>query len=242
MSELSRRSMLGGALTLTACCIGWPLSAQSYGKRRFKLPQGAMILSRRIERPLSDGAMIVVTRSWEVLFAPSGQGITVEGHQLEADVEAPAKLAALAQLEKDRRTDDMFPILLSSDGKVLRAGTPDNRADLQKAADLAAEIIERSSRTTQEKKALISYLPALQAAGGTLMDALPPGLFFPAAGEQREIRKLNLPDGLVGEIELLSTAQNAPGEQWLGRIERRIVTRVGGTSQESRELWTMYRA
>ena len=241
MSQLSRRSMLGGAIALSACGLSGPLSAKDSGEPQIKLPEGAMILSRRIERPLSDGAMIVVTRSWEVRFTPSGQGITVAGHQIEAEVEAPAKLAPLAELERERRTDGMFPITLSADGTVLAAGTPDNREHLQKVLDRATEMIERSRRSKPEKEALISYLPALQAAGGTMMDALPPELFFPSAGEQREIRKFNLPGGLVGEIEMLSTAQPAPGEHWLERIERRIVTRVSGTSQESHELWTMHR-
>lgn len=238
MSELTRRSVLGGTFVL-ALCLGRPLTARAAEFVRIDLPEGAMILHRRVERPLSDGAMIVVARSWEVRFARSGQGAVVEGRQVDCNVEAPAKLDGLAEIERDRNTDDMFPILLSSDGRIVGSGMPDEEGDLAQAVRIASDLIGHSNKSAQEKEAALRYLAALQAAGNSAVNVLPPDLFYPSGGEQHDLRKLSLPSGQLGEIELIRTSQLAAGRLWLDRSVRRVVTRVAGTSQESREIWTM---
>lgn len=238
MSELTRRGMLGGALVL-AICLSRPLTARTASFARIDLPAGAMILHRRVERPLSDGAMIVVARSWEVRFARSGQGAVVDGRQVDCIVEAPAKLNGLAEIERDRSTDDMFPILLSSDGRIVGTGMPDDEGELVQAVRIASDLIGHSNKSGQEKETALRYLAVLQAAGNSVVNTLPPDLFYPAGSDQHDLRKLSLPNGQLGEIELIRTSQRAIGQHWLDKSVRRVVTRVAGTSQESREIWTM---
>ncbi len=86
---------------------------------------------------------------------------------------------------------------------------------------------------------MLHYLAALQAAGSSIVDELPPDLFFPAEGRRRELRKLNLPNGQMGQIELIQDSQLASGKIWLAQTTRTIVTRVAGTSEESSEIWTL---
>lgn len=238
MTKLTRRSMVGGAMVLAAL-LEHPLWAQPASPGEIEIPEAPMILQRRIERALFDGASIIVTRSWEIAFARSGRGITVTGRQIEAQVEAPEKLAKLAQLEEERDTSDMFPILLSPYGRIVGAGSAESDGELARAVEIASGLIERSDARGQDKSAVLHYLSALQAAGGSVVDALPADLFYPSVGEQGGLRKVDLPNGEQGEIELIRTAQLAPGKAWLGQSIRKIVTRVAGTSQESREIWNM---
>lgn len=238
MSELTRRSVLWGTFAL-AVHLGPPLAAQSPGQALIELPDSIMILSRRIERPLSDGQMIIMKRSWEVRFMRSGQGVAVEGHQTQVDVKAPAKLSELAQIERSRSTDSLFPILLSPKGEIIGAGMINEESELSRAVEAAARLIEKSSKSDQEKRSALYYLTTLQAAGNSVAEALPPDLFYPAAGESRDLRKINLPGGQIGEIELIRSSQLAAGHRWMDSTQRKIVTRVAGTSQESLETWTM---
>lgn len=238
MSRLTRRAILGGG-AIIGIGLGCPLAAQTASGTAIELPQGPMILCRRIERPLSDGAMIVVIRRWEVSFSRKGQGVLVEGRQVDATVMAPEKLAALARIEEDRNTDDMFPIQLSPDGIVVSTGTADDDGDLTKALDAAATLVSQSDNPPDAKDAVLHYLAALQTAGSSVSDTLPPDLFFPRGDDRRDLRKISLPNGQMGEIELIRSVQLAPGKNWLNRLERRIVTRVAQSSQESQEIWSL---
>ena len=241
MSRLTRRAMLGGGLVLGAG-LGCPLAAQITSGSMIELPQGPMILCRRIERPLSDGAIIVVVRRWGISFSRSGRSIMVEGRQMDADVTAPEKLAALARIEKDRNTDGMFPILLSSDGMIIGTGAAGDSGDLAKAVDTATALVNQSDNPPEAKDAVLHYLAALRAAGSSVVETLPPDLFFPRGGDQRDLREISLPNGQLGEIELIRSVQLAPGKTWLNRLERRVVTRVVQSSQESHEIWTLHPA
>ncbi len=238
MNALTRRSLLGGSLALLTSSY-WPLSAKPSLIPQIKLPREPMILTRRIERPLSDGNRIVVSRSWEVTFMQSGQGAAVAGHQISAKVDAPARLAPLAQVEEQRSTDGMFPILLSPTGRIVAAGPLSDPQEMAKIVPIAQNMIAHSSRTADEKVAVLRYLSTLQAAGDTLLERLPPDLFFPVPGDLDETHSLALPSGQTGEIELARSSRIANGQRWLERIERKITTRVAGSSQESLEIWSM---
>jgi hypothetical protein len=111
--------------------------------------------------------------------------------------------------------------------------------DLSRAVEIATGLIEQSSKTAHERELKLYYLHALQTAGSSMVDRLPPDLFYPSGGKQHDMRTLGLPDGQQGEIELSRNSQLAPGKGWLTHSVRKIVTRVAGTSQESREIWDM---
>ena len=238
MDALTRRSLLGGSLALLTSSH-LPLSARSPVDAQIEFPRGPMILSRQIVRMLSDGKRVVVSRSWEITFLPRGEGAMVMGRQISAKVDAPSGLEPIVQIEEQRSTDGMFPILLSPAGRVIASGRLNNEQDIAKAVSIAQDIVEHSSRTEDEKAALLRHLPTLQAAGTAQPEALPPDLFFPEAGDSSETRKVALPNGQTGEIELLRSSRLADGERWLKRIEQKIITRVQGSSRESLDIWSL---
>jgi len=57
----------------------------------FHAPAGEQVLTRTLRRQLADGGSIVTMRRYAIRFVPAGDGYRVEGRQLDARVEAPAK-------------------------------------------------------------------------------------------------------------------------------------------------------
>lgn len=234
MTVLSRRSVVLGAL---ACGVLGRVPAYAAGL--LSLPVGAMALSRRIERGLSDGASIVVQRTWQIQFSQQGSGAAITGHQTGAKVTAPTALAPLAQIEEARSTDAMFPILLLSSGKLAAAGDYVLEQDLAQAAREAERVIASRKAGADAKAEQLQYLAFLQRRAGKLIERLPDDLFYPANPIVEVAKPIDLGDGQVGEFELTYEAKCAPGEAWLAQSERRIITRLGDTRQLSREVWTM---
>jgi lipopolysaccharide export LptBFGC system permease protein LptF len=62
-----------------------------------------MHLTRQIHRSLADGKELVVTRHYLLRFHPNAQGFEIEGEWRSTDVEAPARLAALARARTTRQ-------------------------------------------------------------------------------------------------------------------------------------------
>ncbi len=234
MDGISRRDVILGSAGLAAC-----LASPAAAAPGVPLPEGPMLLSREIRRELSDGKAIVVRRSWLVRFVPNGRGIAVEGKQASASVDAPEKLRPLAELEEQRDTNGMFPILLSADGRIVGAGSGQDADDIAKAVRIAEGLIAKSNRTPTQKSEAVQYLGAIQAAGGSLLETLPPDLFYPSGREMRQHRDIALPDGATGEIELVYASSSLAGESWLERASRDIVTRLGNSERVSSEIWRM---
>lgn len=198
-----------------------------------------MRLVRRLERGLRGGAVITVERIWQVAFAEQGSGVAITGEQIDASVDAPAKLAALARIEESRSTADMFPILLTTEGRIAAVGPYTKQADLNEAVRLAESEIARRSLPPDTKRQQMLYLAQLQRTASSFLDQLPRDLFFPVSEPTRSVRKVNLPNGLLGEFEVAYEARTAPQQGWLDLAVRRVVTRIGDSVRRSREVWSM---
>lgn len=198
-----------------------------------------MRLARRLERRLRNGASILVERSWQVEFARQGRGVAVSGVQLSANVQAPARLAELAELEQSRSTAQMWPILLSGEGRIIAAGEYIRDEDLTAAIRQAEAIIAARNQGLAVEARLDEFLGQMQRAGTSLLEQLPPDLFYPAEGEHEIARPVILPEGLKGEFVMTYVAHKAMGRQWLGRAERRIATRIGDDERRSSEIWEL---
>ena len=103
MTSSTRRGAIGGVLGLgltLGCSAGLGLSsAAAFAQTpaaRVAIPARPMRFCRRLERSLSGGAKLVVSRDWRIQFASQGQGIGITGVQLHAEVDAPETLASLA--------------------------------------------------------------------------------------------------------------------------------------------------
>ena len=201
-----------------------------------------MLLRRRIVRALGDGASIVVDREWMIGFSRQGTGSIVSGRQLSAKVEAPAALAAFAELEKGRSTDGMFPVLLTGSGSVLGAGDYVSASDLDRAAGEAERMIATATSSTALKSARLSGLVPMQKANNTFTDQIPQDLFYPRASKSVTVHPVALNDSMSGEFELHYEASCAADGPWLAKAERRIVTRIGESERQTSDLWTMTQA
>lgn len=236
MVGVTRRGVLAGMGVPALALVG---GRHVLARAEIALPEGPMRLTRRLERGLRDGASIVVVRSWRVDFARQGRGVSIIGQQLSALVDAPKKLAPLARIEETRSTDDMWPILLSGDGRIVAAGEYTREEDIAAAVSEAEAMIAARPSSADIKKQQRQYLAQLHRSGGSLLDTLPPDLFFPAI-EQRETRRpVELPAGLKGEFVMSFTAKKAVDRQWLAEAERSITTRIGDDERRSSDRWTL---
>lgn len=233
--ELWSRRAAVGSLLAGITLAGTPLSALD--ARR--LPPGPMRLTRRLTRQLGDGRQIVVERSWRVVFAQKAEGATVSGHQIGVSVDAPEKIAAIAEIERNRPTDGMFPILLGVDGLIVTAGEMERPQDLAAAVARAQEMIAHAAMPAAEKQQAGYYLAQIGHAGGDMLERMPRDLFFPRGNAVRDTRAVDLPDGSRGEFELVYTSAADQAGGWLIRAERRITTRIAASERSASERWTM---
>jgi hypothetical protein len=206
-----------------------------------RLPEGNMILSRRLERGLgADPAAITVTRRWQVRFERQARGIIVTGQQIAAEVKAPPQFAELSAIEQQRDAAAMFPILLSDTGVIMPSSTPYTPNEDVAAALRAAEAyIARQDVPPDQRDAVRYYLAQLHLAGSLQLDMMPLDVLFPASLPLERSDTLALPGGLSGSFSLRYEALPQPDAPWLKQADRWIVTRVEGLERRAHEVWTL---
>ncbi|SMQ68955.1 hypothetical protein SAMN06297468_1222 [Altererythrobacter xiamenensis] len=229
--NFSRRMALrcGLAGIFVAAGPAWAAGSTAY-------PAGPMQLGRRLERGLSDGEAIIVDRHWAVDFNGRGPGILIRGNQISVEVEAPAPLARIAQIEEQRDTSAMFPIELSADGQIVDAGDVDDSDEMAAAVQLAQSMIAHAGLDVSDHR---RHLAAIEAAGTQLLDTMPRDLFFPRDTAWTDRRTLALPGGKTGVIAVRYEAERCVGAPWLARANRTVTTAVADTTRISRETWTL---
>ncbi len=238
---LSRRqaslAALGGAIVGLA---GLPSAlAASPG---VAVPSGPCRLTRRLERSLRDANAVIVTRSWRIDFAWQVRGIAISGEQVSVSVDAPERLAPIAKVEEERSTQGMFPILLAPDGTIVAAGENSAQVSLDTAVEIALDLLGEESAAGAHGQGVAphaAYLAQLQAAGSSMMDAMPGDLFYPSTTPFRTVRRIELPDGARGEFEVSWEASTQAGSPLLERAGREIITRIGASEKSSSEDWTL---
>lgn len=231
---ITRRRVLGGAIVALVTRAS-PLVAAGH----LNIPGKPMRLVRRLERGMRGGAVITVERAWKISFRPQDAGIAVSGEQISVSVDAPEALAPLARIERSRSTSEMFPIRLTANGSIASIGPYAESTDLAQAVRKAEAEISQRAIPAAAKAQQKQYLAQLQRAAGSFLDQLPRDLFFPAAQPSRTVREVSLPNGLVGEFEVLYEARQTPDHGWLDLAVRRVVTRIGDSERHSREVWSM---
>lgn len=205
-----------------------------------RLPDTPLRLERMLQRGIGEAAAITVRRSWQVQCERQGRGIMITGEQIAAEVSAPPHLDALARIEKQRDTSAMFPLVLTEEGLVLTPGRQPTSPDAVAEALSAAEaLIARQPVPEDERERYRLYLAQVHQAGTTLLDTLPPDLFFPAGTPVERSRTVALPGGLTGHFMLRYTAESQADAPWLKRAERSALTEVAGLSRSASEVWTL---
>lgn len=221
------------------CAAERPLHAALTASLR--LPETSLRLERVLEREVGGGGMIRVRRSWEVFFERQGRGAIVTGRQTGAEVSAPPNLSAFAQLEQQRDTSTMFPLLLGETGQILSLdNAPGGEEDSISAALRVAEtMIARAPVTEHEREQQFYYLARVHAAGSNLLNTLPPDLFFPLGTPVERSEAVMLPGGLPGRFLLSYHARPQGDAPWLAHAERRVTSEVGGLVRSASEQWSL---
>jgi hypothetical protein len=205
-----------------------------------RLPDTSLRLERVLEREVGGDAMVRVRRSWEVFFERLGRGITVTGRQTGAEVNAPPNLAALAQIERQRDTSAMFPLLLGEDGMILPTpGRLEDEDSVTAAVRTAESMIAEQPVSRAERERHRFYLAQVHAAGNNLLDTFPPDLFFPLGIPVERSEAVALPDGLLGRFTLSYHARPQGDAPWLAHAERRVRSEVGGLVRSAGEVWRL---
>jgi hypothetical protein len=232
-------------LLLGAAALLPPLSGQVTAQpgdsvaRPFAPTEAPLVLTRKVWRTLGDGKEIVVTRRYAVQFARRGDGYLLDGRLIDAAVEAPPVLAALAELERNRPEAGLFPVLLDGAGRIREvAGTQqDQPTPRESARNKAEEIITSAPMAAAQKQEAGAFLKQLAAQG--VLAAWPADLFNPVPGERHEHRRIALPSGQEGEVDVSLKVEGALSSGLPRLVERTVTTVLAGTSRTSRERWTL---
>ena len=192
-----------------------------------------------VERGLGKGAKIVVTRRWLIHFSTTATGITVTGHQLSATVDAPAKLSAIADIERRRDASDMFPIELDRTGLITSLTDASSPKSVAEAVDTALRQLKERGDEGQSYADHRSFLMSVNRMTSEQVSRIPTDLFVPAPGSDQTDRAIPLADGQSGKIAIFHTATTRQKSPLLAGSERRIVTTVGPEDRVSSETWTL---
>lgn len=239
---ITRALLLAGVAALAPVLLQADQAAAAPGdlQQRFAPPSEPQVLTRTLVRTLRDGKQIVVRRSYAVRFTASGDGYVVDGHQISATVDAPAKLAALADLERNRVDDGMFPLRLTATGQIASAPVrPAGQGPAQQAAVRQSHLmIDQSALPARDKPEAHRQVGQI-AVAGTGGNDWPTDLFSPVASERSERRRFALPDGGEGDVEVVIRAETRAPGTLPSRVERTVTTVVGTDSRVSQEIWTL---
>jgi hypothetical protein len=204
---------------------------------RFAPPSNTLTLTRTVYRSLSDGKEIVVTRRYAIRFSPEVDGYRLDGEFIGAEVDAPPALAGLAEIERKRLDTGLFPARLDSYGLIRSMGGKIDPEAKQKTIDAAGKVLAKSPIGGEAKRESVGLVS--QLANGASPSAWPRFLFNPGAGERVDTRKVPLPDGSQGEVEVRVSAEGLMPGGMAHKVERVITTRLEGTTRVSREVWTL---
>ena len=244
-ARLSLRIERVAGVALALCLAGLPaqLPAQPPAQPRsaaFAPHDGPMHLTRELRRPLVDGLEIVSRRTYEVRIVRDIAGFIVDGKLVDVQVEVPEKLAAIAEIERNRADVGLFPLRLDSGGLLLPAVEMRHAAAVTAGIELALRQLGQMRLPVPDMAQARAFTE--QFAGKSGFTQWPADLFHPNPGQRRDVRALPLADGTQGEVLVEIDARADGTSGMLQTFQRLVTTRIGGSAQVTRETWTLTRA
>ena len=231
------RSSTAAILALAAISGHGTVSGQS--SQHFKPPESSLLLSRTLVRSLPDGNTITTRRDYEVRITRAGDGFRVDGKLIDVGVEVPPSLRALAEIERRRLDDGLFPIQLDASGMIVAGVIPDSVRSLGQAANLVSERIGGSGLSALDMLQAQAFVARLRS--GAARSKWPDDVFRPALGRRNESRRLTLPDGGVGQV-VIEIAGQGPGPRGqIAAVDRVVTTDLGGDQRVTHERWQIRR-
>lgn len=219
-----------------AAMLAAPLSA-STGEGQFRPPQARMLLTRVLHSPLADGKEIVASRTFEIEIRAVADGYRVDGRQVACTVDAPPSLGALAEIERNRVEDGLFPMMLDSRGMIRPPATRPPSPAMAGAAPIALDMLRRSGMPPQDTARAVAFVRRLEAQPAT--SNWPNDLFRPVPGRRLDDRAIVTADGLSGHLQVEIDARTAQDSGMLAALQRTITTELGGSRRTTREEWRL---
>ena len=200
-----------------------------------------MVLSRTVIRDLPDGKQIIATRRYRVQFLRRDAGYKLEGTLIASEISAPEQLHTLAEMERTRPDDGLFPMDLDGSGLIVggsEAGPGDKQATETALHTLETMLADAPSNAGVEQDQ--NFLARLRmAVAGPLSAHWPAALFLPGSQLDRQERTFRLPDGSDGRFVSEVRRKTTSGSGTMNEAERRIVTSIGGEDSVALERWTL---
>jgi len=228
---------------LTALLLALALPAAgalaSGGMAAIEPAEQPVLLTYSSVRPLFDGRRIVVTRSWRIVVSREGTGWIVRGTPAGNSVESPPSLEPLARLEASRDLRSVFPIRLTSDGRIAESapGGPggDDRT-FARAVGLLGDAAAKQGRGSDAREFLDRIAPVIRGP----VQAQWPEALFTCSGNTSLTHDFVLPGGETGTFR--SETSCSAGAGALPRtVVRRLVTDIAGSSRDAEERWSFTR-
>ncbi len=205
---------------------------------RFVAPTGPTTLTRSVRRVLADGKEVVSSRTYALRFVREGEGYRVEGSQVDCTVDAPAALAALAEVERKRVDAGLFPLRLDAFGRIVDSSAKGDAASRREAAAKVSGRVSASALGAGDKVEAQGFVAGLVERGGA-QAVWPADLFVAARGERNETRRLALPGGGEGTVTVATRAAGDTGVAAAATFERIVTTELGISRNVVRELFTL---
>jgi hypothetical protein len=226
---------IGTAILLAIAAQASPGLATTPQPVAFAPPHAPLLLVRTLYRPLPDGKAIVTRRSYSIRIVPDGTGYRVEGELVQATVEVPPLLNAMAEVERRRPDTGMFPILLDAQGQIRGGGNVLSDGSLGRAAVIAAEAIGGSGLPAIDMLQAQAFVKTL--SGRSPRSQWPADVFNPVSGKRDEARVIALPGGEVGHVTIEIASQGANRAGQIALLERVVTTDLAGDTRVTREQW-----
>jgi len=205
----------------------------------FPAPIEPMLLSRQLRRSLFDGQEIVVTRHYRLNFVRIPHGFRIDGVQVDAEVQAPERLAALAQMERVRLDTTTFPIYLDRAGLIVTLSGPVRPHAKPNVVSVAQQMIAASRLKGQERGQANQFVEQLFSRDGPVISLWPEALFRPNTGPRITRDHLILPGGESGEVTMTLIPRSAHVCALVESMERIIETEVVKQKRRATELWIL---
>ena len=241
-----RPALIGAAMAGCGVSAAW---ADTACQGSFPAPVGPMQLSREIHRSLADGRELVVTRHYRVTFRPNAQGFVIEGEWRGTDVQAPERLAALADMEKARADRTTFPMQLDRTGMIVSGEAAGHPALNEDETQEAKRLILGAKLHPAAQHQATRFVEHLTNRQGGMIAQWPATLFRPGAAALQTSQEMPLApeengqeenrQGEKGSAINTISAHSATTCGVMQDMERKVQTRIGGQMRETREIWTL---
>lgn len=230
--------LIGAAMVfpMAAGAIASPISS-TRAAEPFSPPDGAMILTRTLRRPLSGGAEVTTRRSYEIRFLPEGEGYRVEGRLIDVAVTAPPALQPLAALEMERPDTGLFPMHLDPRGMLRPGDGPKHNPQVHQAGKRARNAIDTLPLEPFDHAQASEFARFFEQR--SVHTAWPVDLFRPHPGQREETRLVPLTNGARGDVTIMTHAIADAPSGLISSFVRRITTALEGDHRVSEETWTL---